>query len=149
MNDNNVDLEVIARWRGGQSQRGIARDLGVCRKRVRRIIEQHQQDRHEGTPPAGTAAQAASPQPIGRVPREDRGLVDALSQSSPPCDCWRNFGETAIKAATASSATGCDNFALEPKQQPVIRFETSPGLQAQMDYAVRTTSSSLMKVGGE
>ena len=44
--------EIVQRWRGGQSQRGIARDLTASRWTVARVIVQHQTQRGETSPPA-------------------------------------------------------------------------------------------------
>ena len=34
-----IDNDIIHRWQGGQSMRGIARDLNVSRWRVARVIQ--------------------------------------------------------------------------------------------------------------
>jgi hypothetical protein len=47
--NNHLDNQIIHRWTSGQSMRGIARDLGVNRKRVARVIGLHQQSREQET----------------------------------------------------------------------------------------------------
>ena len=47
MNDE-LRNEVLARWRGGQSGRQIARDLHLSRKTVAKVIAEHQEQRVQG-----------------------------------------------------------------------------------------------------
>ena len=44
-----TDNEIIHRWHGGQSMRGIARELSIGRERVKRVIRQHQVDREDSS----------------------------------------------------------------------------------------------------
>ena len=48
MNDE-LRNEVLARWRGGQSGRQIARELHISRTTVAKVIAEHQQQRVQGT----------------------------------------------------------------------------------------------------
>jgi transposase len=43
--------EILRRWYGGQSIRGVARDLKVARKTVKAVLEQHEQERQHGAVP--------------------------------------------------------------------------------------------------
>ena len=58
--------EVIRLWYGGASRRRIARQLGVSRKTVARVLAEHQ-DRRAGPPqaasPPGPASSIPSPKP--------------------------------------------------------------------------------------
>ena len=76
MNDD-LRHEIVRRFHSGQSQRGIARDLGVGRGRVRRVLAEHEQAR-QGSQPA-----SALPRP--RVKRasllDEHDLVDAVRQA--------------------------------------------------------------------
>ncbi len=42
-----IDNEIIHRRQRGQSIRGISQDMGISRRRVSRVIRQHQQSREE------------------------------------------------------------------------------------------------------
>jgi len=48
MNDASEENEIIRRWRAGQAQRSIARELGINRKRVARVVRQHLEARDSG-----------------------------------------------------------------------------------------------------
>ncbi len=135
MNDNDLELEVITRWREGQSQRGIARDLNICRKRVRRIIERHQQDRREGVLPPELRPKQRRASQLD----EFQEKIQALLARYPDITAVRLLEELRKDGYQGGYSILRDRLRElrpRPKQQPVVRFETSPGTQAQMDYAV-------------
>jgi len=135
MNDNDLELEVITRWRDGQSQRTIARDLNICRKRVRRIIERHQQDRHEGVPPPELRPKQLRSSQLDAFQEK----IAALLTRYPSITAVRLLEELRRDGYQGGYSILRDRLRQlrpQPKQQPVVRFETSPGVQAQMDYAV-------------
>jgi len=135
MNDQ-PDLDVITRWTDGQSQRGIARDLGMSRKRVRRIIERHQQDRREGALPA-----ELRPSTLRRASQLDefQEPIKSLLARYPDITIVRLLEELRKHGYQGGYSILRDHVRrLRPraKRPPVVRFETAPGAQAQMDYAV-------------
>jgi transposase-like protein len=71
--------EVIRLWYGGASRRRIARQLGVSRKTVARVLAEHQ-DRRAGLPPAraraGPASSIPSPKPCLSPPPPANGPKD-------------------------------------------------------------------------
>jgi transposase len=121
--------EIISRFSAGSSIRQIARERGLARNTVSRVLVRREQER------AGTASprlrrpsQLDSYEPVihellGRYP--DLSAVRLLEELR-----QRGFtgGYTVVRQRLA---------ALRPPAapHPVIRFETSPGLQAQMDYS--------------
>ncbi len=135
MNDE-LRGEVIRRWHGKQSMRGIARDLGIARSTVAKVIAEHQQRRATGT--TGLPS-----------PRQRRGsLVDSYDDKLreflaryPDMTAVRLFeeicrlgytgGYTVLRQRVKQLRTQC-------RRPPVERFETGPGVQAQMDWAVYT-----------
>ena len=48
MKDASQENEIVSRWRAGQAQRRIARELGINRKRVARVVRKHLQARDQG-----------------------------------------------------------------------------------------------------
>ena len=48
MNENTLN-EIVRLWRGGSSRRRIARQLGISRYQVDRVIRAHEGGRREGT----------------------------------------------------------------------------------------------------
>jgi transposase len=135
MNDD-LRSEVIRRWHGKQSMRGIARELGIARSTVAKVIVEHQQQRAAGA--TGLPA-----------PRQRRGsLVDPFEDKLreflaryPDMTVIRLFeeirhlgytgGYTVLRQRVKRLRTQC-------RRPPVERFETAPGVQAQMDWAVYT-----------
>jgi transposase len=124
--------EIVSRFRAGASIRRIARDLGLARNTVSCALARVQAQ--------WAGADAAAPPPmrprsldryepvirelLGRYPELTAvRLLEGLRQ--------RGFagGYTVVRRRLRE---------LRPKATPapVIRFETSPGVQAQMDYAV-------------
>ena len=69
-----VNHEIVRRWHGGQSMRGIAGDLGIGRQRVARTIQHHQQSRDSG------ATHPDLPQRRGRRKSKLDPFEDALGQ---------------------------------------------------------------------
>jgi transposase len=135
MNDNS-ELDVITRWLDGQSQRGIAGDLRMSRKRVRRIIQRHQQDRREGTSPPELRP---STQRRASQLDEHQEKIHSLLTRYPNITIVRLLEELRQCGYEGGYSILRDHVRkLRPraKQPPVVRFETSPGAQAQMDYAV-------------
>jgi len=128
--------EVLRRWYGNQSMRRIARDLHLSRKTVSRIIAEHQQQRTKGTTDLP-------------APRQTRGsLVDPYEPALreylaryPDISVVRLLEEIRRRGYQGSyTILGQRVKQLRPQfgRPPVERFETGPGVQGQMDYAVYT-----------
>ena len=123
--------EIISRWRAGSSIRKIARELGMARNTVSGVLKEIEAQRagHEGSPTRRRPSRLDSYEPfiqelLGRYP--DLTAVRLLEE-------LRNRGFTGGYTMVRQRLG-----ALRPRTAPlpVIRFETAPGAQAQMDYAV-------------
>ena len=123
--------EIISRWRAGSSIRKIARELGMARNTVSGVLAQIEAQRtgHEGPPVRRRPSRLDPYEPfiqelLGRYP--DLTAVRLLEELRE-----RGFtgGYTMVRQRLG---------VLRPRTAPlpVIRFETAPGAQAQMDYAV-------------
>ena len=123
--------EIISRWRAGSSIRKIARELGMARNTVSGVLAEIEAQRtgHEGSPVRRRPSRLDPYEPfiqelLGRYP--DLTAVRLLEELRE-----RGFtgGYTMVRQRLG---------ALRPRTAPlpVIRFETAPGAQAQMDYAV-------------
>lgn len=135
MNEH-LDNDIIHRWRGGQSIRGIARDLGVNRKRVARVVHLHQQARSEET--LSATLPAAKQRRKSRVdPFQD--TIKQLLERYPDMTAVR-IHEELKKLGYQGGYTILRERVKELRSRPrkplVIRFETAPGLQAQMDWSI-------------
>jgi len=136
MNES-VRNEIIRLTQQGLSQRRIAQRLQVSRDTVRRIVRQVTAARTEG-------GAAAAPEPRAR-PRRCLDPFDAVIQHLlgrfPDLTARRLWEELRQRGFTGSYPTvwrRLQELRPAPAQRPVVRFETAPGAQAQMDYATYT-----------
>jgi transposase len=135
MNENQSDeitLEIVRRYHQGQSLRGIAEDLKVGRERVRRVVARHRQAR-EG-------AAGASPPKAQRpslLDEYDQAMRELLARY-PQITAVRMHEELQQRGFTGRYSIVRDRLRSlrpQPSRPLVVRFETAPGQQAQMDYA--------------
>jgi transposase len=130
-----VRNDIVRRFYAGQSRRQIARDLHLGRVTVARVL-------------AGVAAQRAAgnvPAPLQPAPRRAR-LLDAyeevlqdLLRRYPQLSARRLWEELRAQGFAGSYGRVWERVRQlrpRPAAQPVVRFETGPGCQAQMDYSV-------------
>lgn len=118
----------------GVSQTAIARQLGISRRTVYRWIQAGELDRDLDVDPV-----RYKPRP--RVPRKIdpyRGIIRARLEEYPDLTAVRIFEE--IKAAGYPGGyTQVKEYVREvrprPPEEPVVRFETPPGEQGQVDFA--------------
>jgi transposase len=123
--------EIVSRLRAGASIRRIARDLGLARNTVSGVLAEVQAQRagNAATPSRRRSRQLDRYEPalqelLGRYPDlTATRLLEELRQ--------RGFsgGYTVVRQRLRELRP-------KPAPAPVIRFETDPGVQAQMDYAV-------------
>jgi transposase len=133
-----TDNEITHRWQGGQSMRGIARDLNVSRWRVKRVIQQHQASRHEAS-----ARPAGSELPIPAACRSSKldkfeTMISHLLQRYPKITVTRMLEELKKEGYRGSYTIlrqRVKRLRRQPQKPLVVRFETGPGVQAQMDWA--------------
>jgi transposase len=123
--------EIVRRRQGGASIRRIARDLNVARDTVQSVIRRWEADR----------AGQGSPAPVVRRPSLVDPFNDAIRQlleRYPEITIQRVFEELRLKGFAGGRSIVRERV-LElrprPTREPVVRFETSPGAQAQMDYS--------------
>jgi transposase len=132
MNDTLIH-EIVIRFRGGASMRRIARSLHISRRTVKRVLDQIEHVRADST--AGPSR-----------PRSRRGSqVDAyvaaitdLLARYPDITTQRIHEELGRLGYQGSYSLLCQRVReLRPRPviQPVRRFETASGEQAQMDYS--------------
>ncbi len=130
-----TDHEIVRRWHAGQSERAIARELQLGRGRVHRVLAAHQQSRSGPTP----VGQLPSP-PVPRRSMLDEydAVMRELVTRYPRITAVRLWEELRARGFPGHYSTVRDRLRqLRPKPaRPLVqRFETAPGIQAQMDYA--------------
>jgi transposase len=129
MNDA-LRTEIVARFRGGASLRRIARELRVSYHSVRRTLREIEQAR-SGCP---------VPQPAPRGSQLDAfepAIRDLLARY-PDITAQRILEELRPHGYTGGYTVLSERVRQlrpRPAVAPVRRFETAPGLQAQMDYS--------------
>lgn len=132
--------EVLHRWYGGQSGRRIARDLHMSRKTVAKVIADHQQERATGA----TDLPSPRQQRESLVDPYEATLRDYLARY-PEISVVRLLEELRRRGYSGGYTILCQRvkrLRQRGRRPPVERFETGPGVQAQMDWAVYTLDFS-------
>jgi transposase len=118
----------------GHSKSAVARKLGVSRDTIHRLIRTGQLDRDLETEPVRYKARP----PVATKLAPYQGIIRARLEAYPLLSSVRLFEE--VKAAGyGGSYTQVKEFVrrVRPKlaAEPVVRFETDPGVQGQVDFA--------------
>lgn len=134
--DQAVRNLIVERRQAGASLRGIARELGIARQSVQQVLARVQAQR------TGQVKVSNLPQPPQRRP----SLVDAyepvlreLLARYPDMTARRLFEELRGRGFRGQYTIVRERVGLlrpRPVKRAVVRFETVPGAQAQMDYGV-------------
>lgn len=124
--------EIVSRFKAGASIRRIARDLGLARNTVSGALAQVQAQW------AGTDTAIPSPKRPRQLDRYEPVLQELLGRY-PDLTAMRLLEELRQRGFSGGYTVVRQRLReLRPEAAPapVIRFETAPGAQAQMDYAV-------------
>jgi transposase len=135
MNDPAIENEVIRRWQEQMPMRRIALELRISRYRVKRIIRDHQAARVQG---ATHPDLPTPPESRGSILDQHIPFIQHLLARWPSMTALRIYEELCGRGFTGKYTIVKDLVRrLRPQQrrQPVLRFETGRGVQAQMDYA--------------
>ena len=132
--------DIIARWLNHQSARSIAQDTQIGRKIIARVIRDHRAQTQTGDP--NSPPVCFGPTPLTRKSKLDP-FVDSLKrllERYPNITAQRAFEELSKLGFQGSYSTlriFIKGYRSKPKA-PVVRFETPPGAQAQMDWSTYT-----------
>jgi transposase len=122
--------EIVRRWQAGGSMRSIARTLRVSRNPVRRALNGIAAARAGKTPsPAGARPSLLDPY--------EATIVELLGRY-PDLTTARVLQELRARGFTGGYTIvrlRVNQLRPQPAPAPVVRFETAPGAQAQVDYA--------------
>lgn len=130
--------EIIHRFHSGQSMRGIGKDLQLSPQTVSRALRQHAADRREGP----LSADSPVP-PDSRTSKLDAhdAKIRNLLERYPKITAKRIMEEIQADGYDGGYSILSERITrLRPRDgKPFTeRFETGPGVQAQMDYALYT-----------
>jgi transposase len=127
---------IVERRQAGASVRGIARALGIARQSVQRVLDEVAAAR------TGQAPCVNAPLPPKRRPSQldaYEPILCELLARYPDMTARRLFEELRGRGFGGQYTIVRQRVALlrpGPAKEAVIRFETPPGAQAQMDYGV-------------
>jgi transposase len=125
--------EIVQRRQGGMSVRAIAAELGISRGAVTRALARVQAQRE------GLAAPLPRPRPRQSIIDPFEPLLKELLAKYPNLTTQRALQELQARGFTGQYTVVRQRLGLlRPRaaRPPVPRFETGPGLQAQMDFGV-------------
>ena len=132
--------DIIARWLNHQSARSIAKDTQIGRKIIARVIRDHMSQTQSID--SSSAPACFGPAPLTRKSKLGP-FVDSLKrllERYPNITAQRAFEELCklgFQGSYSTLRTFMKGFRSKPKA-PVVRFETPPGAQAQMDWSTYT-----------
>jgi len=126
--------EIVQRWQAQTPQRQIARELGIARTTVQHVIYRFQQQR------SGQGAASALPKPSRRPSTLDEHdvFIGKLLERYPNMTAVRVHEELRARGFGGSYTIVRERVGQlrpQPTRAPVVRFDTSPGQQAQMDFS--------------
>jgi transposase len=123
--------QIVQRRQGGASIRRIARDLNMARDTVQRALRRWEAER---------AGQGSTAVPARRPSLVDpfQDTIRQLLERYPDITIQRIFEELRLKGFAGGRSIVRERvleLRPQPTREPVVRFETSLGLQAQVDYS--------------
>jgi transposase len=125
---------VIAKHAGGWSIRALTRHFSMGRNTIRRILRKNRRQRDTGHDALDR------PRTVVRRSKLDtfKPMIQDLLKEHPDITGVRVYEELAGNGFDGGSTIVTDylrKIRRRPKKEPVVRFETEPGLQGQMDWS--------------
>jgi len=127
------EQEIILRFRDGGSIRSIGREFGISRNTVRRILRKHDEKRENGEKDLIKKTFASKLDSF-------KLIIAKIIEESPDITGQRIFEKLKDQGYSGGITILRDHLQKIRiiEQEPVIRFETEPGLQSQMDWSSYT-----------
>jgi transposase len=127
--------DIVQRWQQGQSQRHIARALGLTRRTVARVLARVSRERAQGQVPPELRRPAARAGALDAYQEQLQALLQRHPQLSAQ-RCWEELRAQGFGGSYKQVWRRVRALRPRPPRTPVVRFETDPGQQAQSDYCV-------------
>jgi Transposase and inactivated derivatives len=131
---------IIMKTQDGWSIRGLARHFAVSRNMVRRILRNHDNLRDQGHDILLKDRQVRKTERASKLDPYEENLKRLL-EKYPRITGQRLFEEIRIAGYDGGISILRDRLRIlrpSPKKTPIIRFETEPGIQGQMDWSPYT-----------
>lgn len=130
---------LVTMNREGRSIRKLTRHFCISRNMVRRILRKHAANRNQGH----DIVREQIKQPTLRPSKLDpfAGQIKELLKDFPKITAQRVYEEVTAAGYDGGVSILRDRLRMlrpTPKKAPVVRFETEPGLQGQMDWSPYT-----------
>jgi len=133
-----IGHRIVLLWRQGTSIRGLARQFQISRNTVRRILRTHIDQREHGH----DEVLAGAPRRRGSKLDPFRPRIVEILEKYPRITGTRLFEKLGEEEGYRGGITIVRDLLTQlrppPKPEPVIRFETEPGQQGQMDWSPYT-----------
>jgi transposase len=127
--------DIVQRWQQGQSQRHMARALGLSRRTVGRVLAAVSQERAQGNVPPELRPAPPRVCPMDAYEPKLRELLQRHPQLTAR-RCWEELRDQGFAGSYKQVWRRVRALRPQPPRAPVERFETDPGQQAQSDYSV-------------
>jgi transposase len=125
---------VVTRHRAGWSARVLAKDLHISRNTVRKILEKHRQQREDGHDLVAKKHRTPRASKLDEhVPK-----IKELLEEYPDITSQRIFEElqdAGYEGGITILREKLEELRPKPKREPIVRFETDPAKQGQMDWS--------------
>jgi len=125
---------VVTRHRAGWSARKLAKDLGISRNTVRKILGKVRKQRQEGHDLVAKKPRVPRPSKLDEyVPQ-----IEELLKEYPNITGKRVFEELqdeGYQGGISILHEKLQQLRPKPKCEPIVRFSTDPGKQGQMDWS--------------
>lgn len=127
--------DIVQRWQQGQSQRHMARELGVSRRTLGRVLAQVSRERTQGNVPPELQPAPARACAVDAYEATLRELLARHPQLTAR-RCWEELRGQGFAGSYKQVWKRVRALRPRPAKTPVVRFETDPAWQAQSDYCV-------------
>ena len=134
---------LVTRHADGWSIRGLVRHFSISRNMVRRILRKHQANRDQGHDILKDSHKERAIGPSKLDPFVEQ--INQLVEKYPKITGQRVFEEIKDSGYTGGVSILRERLRVlrpTPKKAPIVRFETEPGLQGQMDWSPYTIAFS-------